>query len=462
MEPHKPIILLIKKRFKSIILITVFLLSFFTYFVTNAAGTPSIISYQGRLADSNGDLLGGSGTSYYFKFSIWDSSTVGSGNRLWPTSAPQSSSQVVRNGVFNVNIGDTDAGFPDVLDYNFNNSKNVYLQIEVSSDNVTFQTLAPRQRIASTPFAQLSGAVSGSTTPSSFGTTTPINNSVVTIEATSTNTTALSIRSILNQIANIFSVQDSSGNNLVSINANGGIMASSTLTVGGATNLSSVTVSGLTTLGYASSTITSALDMFSVGRNATTTIRGESNATSTFAGGVYSNGLQVNGFSTTTSLRVSLGLFQDGLGDCSDEASNILYNSTTGKFSCGTDAGASGSGVSTIEENNSSVVTSALSIDFLGSDFIVTTDGSEGDIAIDYTNSGITRKSQNEIINGFWRFNNASTTAFSATGPAYFGSTATSSFSTTGALTLSGNLNGPLQANNGLVTATTSIGVVYG
>ncbi|MEK7504781.1 MAG: hypothetical protein AAB589_00635, partial [Patescibacteria group bacterium] len=85
-----------------------------------AQGVPTVISYQGRLADSSGNLLGGSGTTYYFKFSIWDNSTVGSGSRLWPSSAPTSVSTAVRQGVFNVNIGDTGSGYPTALDYNFN------------------------------------------------------------------------------------------------------------------------------------------------------------------------------------------------------------------------------------------------------------------------------------------------------------------------------------------------------
>jgi endosialidase-like protein len=46
-------------------------------------------------------------------------------------------------------------------------------------------------------------------------------------------------------------------------------------------------------------------------------------------------------------------------------------------------------------------------------------------------------------------------------GSTSFGSTATSSFSSAGILTLT-NLNGPLQANAGIVSATTSIGALYG
>ena len=114
----------------------------------------------------------------------------------------------VATGVFNVNIGDTANGFPDTLDYNFQDNKDVYLQVEVSSDNSTFQTLSPRQKISSVPFAQLSTAVSGSVNPSSFGTTTPFGTSVVSVQATSTASTALSLRSVLGQIADIFNIKD--------------------------------------------------------------------------------------------------------------------------------------------------------------------------------------------------------------------------------------------------------------
>lgn len=204
----------------------------FTFFIAYAAGVPSIISYQGRLADSDGDLLGNSsGTTYYFKFSIWDTPTGGTSgvNRLWPSSDPTSFATNVRQGVFNVNIGDTAAGYPNALDYAFGSST-IYLQIEVSSDNSSFQTLSPRQRIAATPFAKLAGAVSG-TGPSSFGTTTPFGTSLVSIEATSTQSTGLSIRGFSGQLANLFQIQNSALTNLFVVD-NGGNVGVGTSTPG--------------------------------------------------------------------------------------------------------------------------------------------------------------------------------------------------------------------------------------
>src|SRR5882724_8608959 len=53
-----------------------------------ATGAPNIISYQGRLTNGSGQLLGGSGTNYTFKFSIWDNATVGNPTKLWPAGSP--------------------------------------------------------------------------------------------------------------------------------------------------------------------------------------------------------------------------------------------------------------------------------------------------------------------------------------------------------------------------------------
>lgn len=218
----------------------VFLVGLLIVFLTpttfvSAAGTPLIFSYQGRLTDDSGNLLGSAGgTTYYFKFSIWNNSVINTGTKLWPVGSPTSVAETVRQGVFNVNIGDTANGYPDTLDYNFNTNKDVYLQVEVSSNGSSFETLSPRQRISSAVFAQLAGAVSG-TGQSSFGTTTPASNAVVTIEATTTSAIGALIKASVGQVASLFRIEDASSNHLFSINSLGGIFSSSTLAVGSTT-----------------------------------------------------------------------------------------------------------------------------------------------------------------------------------------------------------------------------------
>ncbi|HEY0979851.1 MAG TPA: tail fiber domain-containing protein [Candidatus Paceibacterota bacterium] len=126
-----------------------------------APGVPNIVNYQGRLTDNAGRLLGGSGTNYYFRFSLWTTPTVGGGSKLWPAGQPGTVTTNVVDGVFNVNIGDTVNGYPDALDYNFNDSDAVYLQIEVSSNGSSFETLGPRQRIVSSGYAINAQTVAG-------------------------------------------------------------------------------------------------------------------------------------------------------------------------------------------------------------------------------------------------------------------------------------------------------------
>ncbi len=188
-----------------------------------ASGVPTIISYQGRLSDSSGNLLGSSsGTTYYFKFSIWDSSVVDAGNRLWPSGDPGVATSTIKSGVFNVNIGDTDNGYPDALNLDFSKNKNIYLQVEVSSTNGSYQTLSPRQRISSSAFSQVAGSVSG-TGQSTFGTTTPVSGAVATIEATTTSAIPLVIRGFLNQVADLFRIVTDTGARLLTFTADGNL-----------------------------------------------------------------------------------------------------------------------------------------------------------------------------------------------------------------------------------------------
>lgn len=112
--------------------------------------------------DSSGVLLGGSGTQYCFQFSFFNNANVGSGSKLWPSGATSTMSVEVKNGVFNVGIGDVSAG-GDTLDFNFEDTDTVYLNVDVAvkvgptcapGDGAeVFETLSPRQRIYSSGFA---------------------------------------------------------------------------------------------------------------------------------------------------------------------------------------------------------------------------------------------------------------------------------------------------------------------
>lgn len=122
------------------------------------AGVPKILSFQGRLTDASGNLLGGTGTNFYFKFSIYDAQT--GGTKLWPSSDPSSVTIKVTQGVFNVLIGDTSISGFTALDLDFDGSS-YYLRIDVSSDDSTFETLSPRQRMVASAFAINSDKVDG-------------------------------------------------------------------------------------------------------------------------------------------------------------------------------------------------------------------------------------------------------------------------------------------------------------
>lgn len=121
-----------------------------------AVGVANILSYEGRLMDENGSPLGGTGEPYCFRFSIYDAQS--SGTKLWPSGTPATTTATTTDGVFTALIGQA-----DTLDYNFYSSDTVFLNVDVytaTSTNGTncfngsWETLAPRQRVAATGYAR--------------------------------------------------------------------------------------------------------------------------------------------------------------------------------------------------------------------------------------------------------------------------------------------------------------------
>ena len=154
----------VARFFLALILLSGIFLFGLIFEARGAEGTPQILSYQGRLTNSSGSLLGDSGTTFYFRFSIHNSASGGS--QLWPfnDATPCTHTRTVREGVFTAGIGDT-AECADVLNFDFRSNENIYLQVAVSDtgDNLDFETLNPRQRITSAPFAQVKNAGGGFT-----------------------------------------------------------------------------------------------------------------------------------------------------------------------------------------------------------------------------------------------------------------------------------------------------------
>ncbi|MEK7610617.1 MAG: hypothetical protein AAB468_02600, partial [Patescibacteria group bacterium] len=413
-----------------------------------ATGVPTVLSYQGRLANSSGDLLGGSGTAYYFKFSIWDNATVGSGSRVWPVSAPTSISSTVRQGVFNVNIGDTAGGYPDALNYNFNANDTVYLQVEVSSDNSTFQTLSPRQRIASAAFAELAAAVSGTENPSSFGTTTPITNSIVTVEATTTTAVPISLRGKTSQTANLFQIQNASTANLLYVNSSGGLFASSTLQVTGQANFyGNVVVDGTTKFNNVTytwpSSLTAGYFLQTDGSGALTWANAAGGA-----GGWTDGGAVVS--PTTASDLISFSNASSSLFSTLDtiyvgRTATTTISQTALNVPTGATYQINGTNVLTGTVLGTGVITSSLTtVGALDSGSITTNFGAINIGADALTAGAGTFSSITDTgtlaVTGLATLGQASSTLLSNTGTAYFGGTATSTFDSAGNLTLVGNL----------------------
>ncbi|MEK7589302.1 MAG: hypothetical protein AAB479_01570 [Patescibacteria group bacterium] len=95
--------------------------------------------------------------------------------------------------------------------------------------------------------------------------------------------------------------------------------------------------------------------------------------------------------------------------DCSAESQNLLWNSTTGRFSCGADAGGAGGAEFKTEESGAQILSTTTILNFDGGKFTLAASGSiEARINLDWGSGGPASRSADQTIAGAWRFTAAS------------------------------------------------------
>jgi microcystin-dependent protein len=125
--------------------------------VTSGSATvPLVMNYQGTLRDTEGTLLDG---TYGLTFRIYDAVDDAVADALW---TEVHAGVVVRDGLFNVVLGDITAISPTLFD-----SPNRFVGVQVGDDD----ELVPRQRFASVPYALRADVPAG--TIVAFGGSTP-------------------------------------------------------------------------------------------------------------------------------------------------------------------------------------------------------------------------------------------------------------------------------------------------
>lgn len=138
-----------QKRMAAIFVVfSVFLFAFF-YFIfdfekSSAASAPALITYQGKLLVSGSAATG----TVQMTFVLYDSLTAGTAlyTASGTTGVPATTDVTMNSGLFTVELGGTGT---NVLDTEiFKNNGTIYLEVKIGSE-----TLSPRKRITSVPYA---------------------------------------------------------------------------------------------------------------------------------------------------------------------------------------------------------------------------------------------------------------------------------------------------------------------
>ncbi|MFH1433571.1 MAG: hypothetical protein ABIG32_01610, partial [Candidatus Uhrbacteria bacterium] len=125
----------------------------------SAVTPPNLISYQGRLLDSNGVPLAAASANFQFRF--YDA--VAAGTCLWSNDdsaclANANRTVTLTDGLFSENLGDATLGVPyaAIPDSVFADNTNVWLEVEIEGE-----VLAPRKQIVSAAYALNSETLDG-------------------------------------------------------------------------------------------------------------------------------------------------------------------------------------------------------------------------------------------------------------------------------------------------------------
>ncbi|NQV89026.1 MAG: hypothetical protein HQ488_01765 [Parcubacteria group bacterium] len=143
------------KRSTQFVTLTLVILSLMAVFgVVLSAAPPNVVTYQGRVLDTNG--VPSSSSSLTMKFFFYDASS--SGTCLWSNSSADCDSNTpasttgrsvtLTTGLFTQNLGDTSDSFAAVADSVFGDNTSVYLEVDIAGE-----TLSPRKRLTAAPYA---------------------------------------------------------------------------------------------------------------------------------------------------------------------------------------------------------------------------------------------------------------------------------------------------------------------
>ncbi|MCX6779883.1 MAG: hypothetical protein NT034_01745, partial [Candidatus Magasanikbacteria bacterium] len=306
---------------------------FFSKNLVRAADAPNIVTYQGKL------LVNGSAatTTQAMKFVLYDALSAGTALYTASGTLPTTSTinVSVSNGVFTVNFGDT--GTNSLSPTIFRDNANVYLEVTIGGE-----TLSPRKRITSAPFALNSKYLNGLT-----ATATPQGAAYIPVADSSGNFNFSGVTVTNSNLTNVTSTGNTAlaTTTITSLSISGNSILSGLLSVTG--NASFGTVASGTWNGNAISNIYGGTGQNSSGWNGFIKVTGGTWATSSISTSDLSdvsslallsgnqNFTGINGFATTTitSLNVTSGTIAN-LNSSNAILTNATFTNatTTGSF----------------------------------------------------------------------------------------------------------------------------------